>query len=414
MRRILTALSVFILFSPPALAELTWSGGAGVRYMFRNRDDGLGSRNVHNKDQSVLNEKRWEYRAGIGALAKWENVEAGLDLRTANGITSEWLSTNHNADIAVSIGQAFVRLRGPAPWIEGNGAVTIGRQKTVILYDNLAQNLFDNDTRWNGLGWSWKRDFFGVNLAQYVLGATQQGTAPAASTYSFTEATQHAANTQSRFAVLYEFQPFLEFKIGEDIKSLFAVGFHHWSGTGATPTAGWFNNAVHGGSAATSAGTNVGNVDAVPMDNVRQWQFLSDTSLPYNLRFVAEYVRNKQVNYGLRQFVTGVKADSDALSFSLVWGKPKKAGELGLAYSFADKGIASVVGTFTNGDIPPDNQSHFFEAKYMVADALMLTGKAQFHKEKALVGGDGQPLASPNEKRRQTQQRYEFVGSLAF
>lgn len=409
MRAILLALSAILFYSPAALAEVTWSGGVGIRHMVRHLDDGLQTRSfVNNTDMSVTTNKRWEYRGALSLLSKTESVDFGLDLRTVSGVTSEWVtSTLASSGLGIGVAQAFGRLRGEV--LGGKGAVTLGRQRTVILYDNMAQMLFDNDVRFDGLGWAWKYDFFGINISQYVLGATEQGTGASASTYTYTAYSQENASTRSHFGVLYQFQPFVEFKLGEEIKSLFAVGYHNWSGTGAKFNTGWYNNAVHGGTAGT-----VGNIDALPMDNAQQWQFFSDTSLPWNLRFVAEYIFNKRVNYGLRIAPTTTKADGDALALSLAWGKPKKAGEFGLSYSFSDKGLGSVISTFTNGDIAADNQSHFFEGKYMLTDGFQLASKAQFHKEKARLGGDGQPLTSPNERRNQTQKRFEFIGSLQF
>lgn len=398
--------AAFVMSSAPmAHAELTWNGGMGVRHMIRNLDDGLDTRNAAGQDSSKSTNKRWEFRGALGVLSKGENVDAGFDMRTASSVSSEWVTTTGSVDFTPAISQAFLRYHNAVMGCDM--AVTLGRSKTIMLYDNMAQMLFDNDTRWDGLGWSWKHGMFGMNLSQYVLGATQLGLGQQSSTFTYTEATQAGGDTQSHFAVLYSFQPYVEFKIGDDIKSIFALGFHNWSGTGAKSTTGWYSNAIHGGTAGT-----VGNVNPVIMDNVQQWQILSDTSLPFNLRFVAEYVRNKKVFYGTRNTQTGVSADNDALALSLGWGKPKKAGEFGLSYSFSDKGIASVITTFSNGDIQADNRSHMFEAKYMLADSLSIAGKAQFHKEKAHLGGDGVALTSPNDKRSQSQKRFEFVGSL--
>lgn len=418
MRKIVVV-ALLMAMAPVAMAEVTWNGGVGVRHLIVKQDDGLDAKNntFENKDISKSTNKRWEFRGSLGMLAKFENVDAGIDLRTNNSQTSEWLRANNAGDLAITLGQAFGRLKLKP--FESDLAVTMGRAKTVLLYDNMAQMLFDNDTRWDGFGWSWKMDMFGFNATQYVLGATSQGGAsPAASTYTYTESSQETGDTKSHFGVLYAFQPHVTFKLTEEITSTFAVSHLIWSNTGATATSGWYSNNVHGGTANSTAGTAVGNTNAVSLDNSRQWHFLSDTALPFKLRFVAEYVLNKKVMYGLRnQTATGVttakETDHDALALSLGWGKPKKAGEFGLAYSYSNKGIGSVIGTFTNGDVLPDNQSHMFEGRYMVADSFSLGAKAQWHKEKARLGGDGQPLASPNDKREQKGQRYEIVGSVS-
>lgn len=404
----------------PALAEVSWNGGVGVRNLTIHQDDGLDAKNnvFEGKNISKSTNKRWEFRASVGLLAKFDPVEMGLELRTYNSQASEWLRANNAGDIAISIGQAFLKWR--AKPFYSDLAVTVGRSRTALYYDTIAQMLFDNDSRWDGFGWQWKLGAFGLNAVQYVLGATSRGTAsPANSTYTYTEASQAAGDANSHFAVLYAFQPHLSFKLSEDISSLLVVSYLAWTGTGATSTAGWYSNQVHGGSANTVAGTAVGNTNSVSMDNARQWHFLSDTSLPYKLRFVAEYVLNKKVMYGLRnQAATGasvpVETDHDALAIAIGWGKPKKLGEFGLTYAYSNKGIGSVIGTFTNGDVAPDNKSHLFEGKYMVADGVSLGMKAQWHKEKAKLGGDGQPLAPPNQGREQSGQRYEFIAGASF
>jgi hypothetical protein len=429
----LVLLSLFLLAAPVAQAEMVWSGSAGLRHVLRYLNDGLETKTDMGpgagfKDQSKLTNKRWEYRASIGVSEKGESVDWGMDLRTqpaastTSGPTTEWVSNTGNQDLTIRLSQAYGRYRWNT-W-ETDMAATFGRAKTVLLYDNLSQQLFDNDVRWDGLGWTFKQGNFGLNAVQYVLGATSQGASGqtsamnggGASAYSYSEYSQAGAETQSHFAILYAFQPYLQVKLADDITSIFAIGYLTWTGTQVNSTSGFYNNGVHGGSGNSTANTAVGDVSPVVMDNAIQWQFFSDTSLPHNLRFVAEYIRNKKTFYGLRTAPTSgnnlVEANRAAWALSLFWGKPKKAGEYGLGYTYGDKGIASVVNTFTNGDVAADTRSHFFDAKYMVADNFAVQLKAQFHKEKAHLGGDGQPLASPNEKRNQTQERYEFVTTI--
>lgn len=423
MRKILTVALLFAV-APSAQAEIKWSGGAGVRQLIIKRDDGMSLKNntSENKDISKSTNKRWEYRGAIGVLASFENVDAGIDLRTnPTSATSEWVQANNNGDFGIFVAQAFGRVKFKP--FDTDLGVTVGRAKTVLLYDNMAQTLFDNDTRWDGFGWSWKMGMFGFNAAQYVLGAQSLGTGASASTYTYTDASESAANTQSRFGVLYAFQPNVTFNIMEDITSTFAVSYLSWANTQGNATTGWFSNNVHGGVQNTTGGVAVGNTTAVSLDNARQWHFLSDTALPMKLRFVAEYIINKKVLYGARnQAATGaatpVEANNKALALSLGWGKPKKAGEFGLAYSYGRKGIAAVIGTFSNGDITPDNISHMFEGRYMLADSVSIGGKAQWHSEKAKLGGDGQPLTgvtgtSNNADRKTTQQRFEIVTAVS-
>ena len=61
-----------------------------------------------------------------------------------------------------------------------------------------------------------------------------------------------------------------------------------------------------------------------------------------------------------------------------------------------------------------DNLGHLIEGKYAVADGLTLTTKVELYREKAKLGGDGLALTAPNQNRRQTQNRYEFVAGASF
>lgn len=416
MQKFVTAILFSVaLSSAAAQAEITWSGVAGVRHMIRKMDDGLNTKTQVGsefKDSSKSTQRRWEFKGVIGASNKGESVDWGIDLRTYANQRSEWLSVSNGQDLAITIGQAYGRYHTSV--FETDMGLTFGRAKTVLLYDNVSQQLFDNDARWDGFGWTFKRGMFGVNAVQYVLGAANQGTA-GASTYSKTEATEADPQAQSHFGVLYALQPYVQFKPSDTITSTFALGWLNWSGTGAktgaTSTSGFYSNDIHGGTKGT-----VGNTSPVIMDNAQQWQLLSDTSLPYNLRLVGEYVRNKKTFYGTRIAVANpaVEADRNAWAATLYWGKPKKAGDYGLGYTYGSKGIASVVGTFTNGDVPVDNNSHFLEGRYLYADNLFLLVKAQFHTEKALLDGNGQPLAAPNNTRKQSEDRFEFITQAQF
>jgi hypothetical protein len=412
MQKLLLGILLVAVSAPAAQAEMVWSGGAGVRHLIRKLDDGLNSTTTlgsgETKSTSLSTNKRWEYRASLGVSNKGEEIDWGIDLRTqpSTSITTEWVSNGNNADLGIGLAQAYGRFH--KNFLDTDWAVTFGRAKTILLYDNLAQTLFDNDVRFDGFGWAIKHGMFGLNLAQYVLGSTSQGTGASTSAYTYTEATQADPQTQSHFAYLFSFQPWAQFRINEEITSTLAVGYHNWSGTGAKETSGWYSNAVHGGTAGTA-----GDVNSVVMDNAQQWQVLSDTSLPFNLRFVAEFIHNKKSFYGDRQHIAvPVAANRDAWAVDVYWGKPKKAGDYGFGYSHGNKGIASVISTYSNGDIAADNISDFFEGKYYLADGLSFTAKAQFHREKAKLGGDGQPLTGTNAGRNQTQKRFEFVTTI--
>jgi hypothetical protein len=428
MKMLIVALVAFAAIPAVAKAEITWSGSTGLREVIQNFDDGLASTDANGVDQSKLRKRRIELRSSLGAFGKGDMVDWGFEVRTqpAGNPTSEWEALQQNQDrTPFGIGQAYGRLRGSV--FGGDWAVTVGRQKPVFLYDNVGQSLLGNSVRWDGFGESYKMGMFGLNLAQYVQGATSQG-AVNSSSNSQTDSSQSIANTQSHFAILYVFQPFVEFKITDSITEKFAVGYHMYDGSGASSTAGFFQNAIHSGNngigafasatnANTSANAVVGNEDPVVMDNPRQLQLLSDTQLPMDFRFVAEYVHNKAVNYGTRAnvvVVNPVAANQNALGLSLVYGKPKKAGDFLLQYSYTNKGIASVLTAYSNSDVGADNISHMFLANYLVADGLGLTGKVQWHKEKAGLDGTGQPLAAPNNNRLEKQTRIEFFASVTY
>lgn len=400
-----------------AHAETTWTAGAGVRHLVRNLDDGLNTVDpVTNKDTSKTKERRWEYRGMVGASGKGDVWDWGMDIRTqpAGSVTTEWISNSNNTDMGIGLSQAYGRYHRNISDVDF--AVTVGRAKPAMMFDNISQQLFDNDVRFDGFGWSFKYGQFGLNAAQYILGSVSKGTV-SASSFSKTESSDSNPQTQSHFGVLYSIQPYVQFKIMDDINSLFAIGWYNWAGTGGnmdptvatTQGTGFYTNNVHGGTAGV-----VGNIAPVIMDNAQQWQLLSDTSLPHDFRLLAEYVRNKKTYYGTRLAVASPVIDAARVAWavSLAWGKPKKAGDLFFSYTYGNKGIASVINTFTNGDVSADNTSHFFAGRYYYADSLYFEAKAQFHTEKALLGGDGQPVPAPNGSRKQTNQRFEFVTNL--
>lgn len=396
--------ALFALPGSSAFADVTWNAGAGYRNVMQRSDDGLKSKDANGQDFSATNRNRWEYRASIGPSGTSESLDWGIEVRMQPGgsVNTEWVTSFNNTDALPGVGTAWARPHG-ALW-GGTWAVTIGRQRNAILYDNVAQALYGNPVRWDGFGWNFNSGNFGLNLAQYVFGATNKGMTGNSSD-SFTDSSQSVANTQSHFAILYAFQPYVKIHFSDDILSTLAFGYYDWSGAGGNDANGFFNNPVHGGTPGT-----VGNVTPVSMDNARQWHVLSDTTLPYNFRFVGEVIRNKAVVYGSRVMAASplTYADRTAFALSLVLGKSKKAGDLSFQYSYSNKGIGAVFSTLTNEDVPADNISHMFEMRYLPADALTIAAKLQYHREKANLAGDGQPLPVPYNGRQQTERRIEL------
>jgi hypothetical protein len=387
-------------------AETKWTGSSAWRHVIQYKDDGLNATNAAGKDTSKQTTKTHQIRADLNAATKGEVWDWGVGLRTYSSATSEWLTLQDNLDVTVRLENAYFRWN-KSFW-ESDLSVTAGRAKTILLYDSTGQALFDKDNRFDGFGWAWRKANFGLNLTQYVLGSRNQG-AVDSSTYSETDATEGSASQQGNFAVLYSFQPHIKFSVAEEVEAVFAAAYHVWSGTSAR-----YTNPVHGGNANSMAGTAVGNVNPIIMDNARQWHLYTNWSLPYSLSFIGEYVQNKKVLYGTRTAPTDKTAQTGALALSLMYGKAKKANDFSLSYSYVRKGIASTINTFSNGNMPADNIGHLIDAKYAVADGLVVNAKAEFYTEKAKVAGDGVAVPAPTQNRLQTQERYEIVSSLAF
>lgn len=413
MKRIAILALAISLMPFAAQAETVWNGGASWRYVIRKNDDGLSAKDTAGKDSSISMVKAHQLRMDLNATNKGDVWDWGVGFRTFGSANSEWLSLQNNLDLAVTLENAY--LRAKYGFWESDLHVTLGRSKSVMLYDSIGQILFDKDNRWDGLGWSWKKSSFGLNLSQYVLGATNKGVV-GASTLSRTASNEDTANTRSGFGMLFSFQPHIKFKVAEEIEAILAVGYHVWSGTGGTSTGGWYTNAIHGGTAAPTTAANLtgDNQNPIIMDNARQFQIMTDWTLPANFRFVGEYIQNKKVNYGTRATPTAIKAQTGALALSLVYGKVKKAKDWALSYSYVRKGLASSINTFSNSNMPADNIGHLVDAKYALADGLTLGGKMELYREKAKLGGDGVALTGTGVNRKQSQNRYEFVAGMTF
>ena len=290
-----------------------------------------------------------------------------------------------NTDRGLGIEQAWFRYVRDFGSLDFN--VTIGRQKNVLAYDTVSQNLFDNDVRWDGAGWQFKFGMFGMNAAQYILGAKSAG-ANGASTQSKTEATEAAANTQSKFNYLLAFQPYMNWKFSDEIETMFAVGYYLWSDDSNT-------NATNAGVADYNTGATNPAVNPTTMSvaNSKQWHFVNTWTLPYNLSLNAEYVMNKKRifdNANVAGYTGTVfpEASRSAWSAGLTYGALKKARDFSIGYAYGTKGIASVINRYTYEKFAADNKGHTISVGYAIADNFHLGWKGMFLKEKEMLNAN--------------------------
>lgn len=384
-------------------AEMKWSGSAGWRYDQTSQNDSLDSKDTLGKDTSKQTTKAHRVRANLGAGGGWENVEYGMGIRTGGNTTvnSDYVTVDNGKDMAIALDQAWFRYMKDFGSLDLN--VTFGRQKPVIAFDNGSQNLFDNDVRFDGLGWKFKFGMFGLNAAQYILGAKSKGTNGSAS-YSQTEATQGVATTKSKFNTLLAVQPHMSWKFTDEIETMFAVGYYVWSDDSNT-------NATGGGADAT--GWNAGTVTpqangTINVHNPKQWHFLNTWSLPYNLSFVAEYLMNKKTMYTS----TAVEADKSAMAFSLNYGKIKKAHDFTLGYTYVSKGLASSLNRYSYDRMSADNKGHKFVGEYALADNFSLATELDFLKEKAKKTAAG--VAYTNSAQALKTNYFELTANVSF
>jgi hypothetical protein len=363
-------------------AEMKWSGSTGWRYEQTINNDSLNSKNTAGKDTSKATTKAHGIRANLGVTGGWENVEYGFGMRTNNAANDDHVNLQNNADRAIGIDQAWFRYLRDFGSLDLS--VTFGRQKNVLAYDSVSQNLFDNDVRWDGLGWQFKFGMFGLNAAQYITGAKTSAANGQASTFTSTDATESVATTTSKFNYLLAVQPHMMWKFTDDIETMFAVGYYMWSdSSNANTMNGGYALTTNTGTPATS---NLGNT--LQVHNPRQWHFLNTWTLPYNLTFNAEYVMNKKTaldNTNVSGAYTGTAKDADksALSLGLTYGSLKKAQDFTVGYAYGSKGIASVINRYTYEKFAADNKGHTFQVGYALADNFHLGWKGLFLKEKA-------------------------------
>lgn len=376
-------------------AEMKWNGSAGWRYEQSSLDNSLGG------TSAVARSKANNVRANIGVTGGWENVEWGTGIRTVartansgllggNGAAAndDHSSLQNATDLGVGFEQAWFRYVRDLGGVDM--AATVGRQKNVFIYDNVAQSLFDNDVRFDGLSESFKFGMFGLNLGQYVLGGKQgNGTLAGSSNTTNTDATDGTGNQQN-FRYLFGFQPHMSWKFSDDIEAMFAVGYYIWNDQGAV-------NSLTGAPAAAVAGfpnNPFGTTAGYRLQNSRQWQFTTAVSLPYNLSFNGEFVMNKKQQFGNNNVVDGNgaavttiasanDADRTAWSAGLTYGAIKKAHDFSVGYAYGSKGIASVANAYSYERFLAGQQGHTVSAAYAIADNFTIGAKALFLKEKS-------------------------------
>lgn len=375
--------------APAAQAEMKWNGSFTYRYTILNQDNNLGTSTA---EQRV---RRHQFRADLGTASKGDTYDWGVTFRTFSAAGSEYSYLQNNLDLGVSLGEAYFR---PHYTVLGTDvAVTIGRQKNVILYDANGQNLFDKDNRFDGLGWTFQHGMFGFAMNQYVLGARTGAGVFGSSSFTKNDATEATANDQRGFGYLFSFQPNVKFKVSDEVSGVFAVGYHHWTGTNdAAP----YRNNLHGGYGAPTS-------DYVVMSNPRQWQIFTEWTLPMKLKFTGEYIWNKQVNYTN----TNVATDKSGLGLTLAYGSAKKRNDFALAYTYADRGLGSSIQNFSWSDLPVDNTAHVLDAKFALDDGLVLGARGYLMKEKSKRDVSGNTLTNNQETK---QQRYEVTAGVAF
>lgn len=378
-------------------AEMKWSGSAGWRYEQTKTNDSLETK-VGGKDTSTNTTKSQQLRANIGATGGWENVEWGAGLRTMNAANDDHVTLQNNGDRNIGLEQAWFRYLRDFGSLDL--AVTFGRQKNVLAYDNVSQNLFDNDVRWDGLGWQFKFGMFGINAAQYVLGSKTNVTTSGASTITNNAAIE-GTSAQQRFNYLLAVQPHATWKFSDEIEAMFALGFYTWkdnSGTNAIPVNG----------AAT----------AFRLENSQQWHVLTAWTLPYNLGFNFEWVNNKKQKYDTRSvgLVTpNPEASRTAWSAGLTYGSLKKANDFTVGYAYGTKGIASVDNRYTYEKFAADNKGHTINVGYALADNFHLGWKGLFLKEKEKIDpATGAAYAGANSKREGKTNYWELTAGVMF
>jgi hypothetical protein len=217
-------------------------------------------------------------------------------------------------------------------------------------------------------------------------------------------------------------QPTMNWKFADEIEAMFAVGYYKWSDDSNT-------NATGGG---RNSNTLNGAGNSVPalangtfnIHNPSQWQLLTSWTLPYNLAFTGELVMNSKdkANYDIGTIGAGYSliapksaVGRTAYALGLTYGKLRKAHDFMASYTFARKGIASVIGSYSNDLFAPDNKGHIITVGYNLADNFTLGAAAYLLKEIEMkVPTTGVAYAGVNANQAQKARYLELTAGVSF
>jgi len=402
MKHVICLAVASLLATSANAAEMKWSGSAGYRYEQTSADDGSGGNIANTRN------KAHGYRANLGVSGGWENVEWGVGVRTnrAGSANDDHVFANNGNNFGIGFEQAwfrYVREFGSLDF-----SVTAGRQRNVFAYDNVSQNLFDNDVRFDGLGWQFKFGMFSLNAAQYTLGgfgtfAATNPNAQGTSNVSVNDALEATPGAQ-RLTYLFGIQPTMNWKFSDDIEAMFGVGYYYWKDDSNTNTLG--------GSSLAGSLPGAAAAGAYRIGNPRQWQFTTAVSLPYSLSFNGEFVMNKQSNFNNTSGVAvtaSPEVSRSAWSAGLTYGSLKKAHDFSVGYAYGSKGIGSVINRYSHEKFQADNKGHTIRAAYAIADNFHLGARAILTKEIEQLATNG--TAKPNQGKNNY---WELTGGVMF
>jgi len=413
----LIVLAVAAMFATSAAnaADMKWSGSAGWRFEHTNYDDQLNSKSnvgttagVAGKDISKQMTRTHAVRANLGVTGGQGNVEYGAAVRTTGAtINTDYVSPNNSLDRAIGLSEAWFKYSHDFGMVDMEAV--FGRQTNVFAYD-ASQQLFDNDVRFDGFAQQFKFGMFGLNMSQYILGAHTANNTVGASTYTKTENTEANPNTQHNFSTLIGFQPTMKWKFTDEINAMFAVGYYLWNYDAVANTiGGGYNSSTLNPNAVTGT---------VKVDNPKQWQLYTAWDLPFHLGASFEYIMNKKTFYryggATAGEATAIEADNKAWSLGLTYGKVRHAHDWAVGYAYGVKGLASVLGTYSNDKFAPDNKGHTVWAKYALGDNLNIGWRGMFLKEKSHKLSTGAPYSGANNTQDQKTNYWELTAGVTF